>query len=272
MACLPATSKYALPCRAIVMQQQRRLNLSNAVSERAGVSVHTSDPMVFRVSNSAVSQTDFGARGGDPSRGVDMDLSTCVNRYGPAPAAVEALRSIEPADIVMHPYDAADRLIDLYRWATNVDNGAMLAGRGASEFIWAMGCELDHGRVHVPLPAYTDYLKAFPGRGFSLNGEQVLSIEQVDAALALGGVVIISNRHNPTGTHLDPDRLIASAVAHPDATLVVDESYVGFTPDPAGQSVMGCDIPHVVVLRSTSKFYGSPHRAPGSLGVLTATG
>ena len=26
---------------------------------------------------------DFGAQGGDPSRGVDMDLSTCVNRYGP---------------------------------------------------------------------------------------------------------------------------------------------------------------------------------------------
>jgi histidinol-phosphate/aromatic aminotransferase/cobyric acid decarboxylase-like protein len=211
---------------------------------------------VPRVSNSALPQADFGAQGGDPSRGVDMDLSTCVNRYGPAPAAIEALHSIEPADIVMHPYDAAERLIDLYRWATNVDNGAMIAGRGASEFIWAMGRELDHERVHVPLPAYTDYLKAFPGRGFSLNGEQVPSTEQIDGALALGGVVIISNPHNPTGTHLDPQRLIAAAVAHPDATLVVDESYVGFTPDPAGQSVMGCDVPNVVVLRSTSKFYG----------------
>ena len=82
------------------------------------------------------------------------------------------------------------------------------------------------------------------------------SIEQIDAALALGGVVIISNPHNPTGTHLDPQRLIAAAAAHPDATLVVDESYVGFTPDPAGRSVMGCDVPNVVVLRSTSKFYG----------------
>jgi len=44
---------------------------------------------------------DFGAQGGDPRRGVDMDLSTCVNRYGPAPAAIAALHAIEPADILL---------------------------------------------------------------------------------------------------------------------------------------------------------------------------
>jgi histidinol-phosphate/aromatic aminotransferase/cobyric acid decarboxylase-like protein len=80
---------------------------------------------------------DFGAQGGDPSRGVNMDLSTCVNRYGPAPAAIAALHSIEPADILLHPYEAA------------------------------------------------------------------------------------------------PAGLLAVAVAHPAATLVVDESYIDFTPDPS---------------------------------------
>ena len=74
------------------------------------------------------------------------------------------------------------------------------------------------------MPAYTDYLKAFPGRGFSLDGGQLPSIQQIDAALANGGVVIVSNPHNPTGTHLDRQGLIAAAAAHPAATLVVDES------------------------------------------------
>lgn len=46
---------------------------------------------------------DFDAQGGDPARGVSMDLSTCVNRYGPAPAAVAALHAIEPQDILLHP-------------------------------------------------------------------------------------------------------------------------------------------------------------------------
>lgn len=204
----------------------------------------------------AAARADFGAQGGDPSRGVDMDLSTCVNRYGPAPAAIAALHSIEAADILLHPYAAAERLVDLYRWATGAHGGAMIAGRGASEFIWAMGRGLDHADVAVPLPAYTDYLKAFPGRGFSMAGEQLPSIEQVNAALDLGGLVIISNPHNPTGALLDPKDLIAAAEAHPTATLVVDESYVGFTPDPIRWTALGCDAANLVVLRSTSKFYG----------------
>jgi histidinol-phosphate aminotransferase len=199
---------------------------------------------------------DFGAQGGDPARGVSMDLSTCVNRYGPAPAAVAALHAIEPPDILLHPYDAADRLKDVYAWATGVEADDLVAGRGASEFIWAMGREVDHATVAIPTPAYTDYLKAFPGRGFSRNREQMPSLEQVDAALTASALVIVSNPHNPTGTLLDRDGLIAVAADHPDSTLVVDESYINFTPDPAGMSVIGCDQPNVVVLRSTSKFYG----------------
>ena len=113
----------------------------------------------------ASSVLDFGAQGGDPTRGVTMDLSTCVNRYGPAPAALEALHAIGPQDILLHPYDAQRRLKEVYEWAADVDADDLLAGRGASEFIWSMGREVDHDDVLIPLPGYTDYLKAFPGRG-----------------------------------------------------------------------------------------------------------
>jgi len=210
-------------------------------------------PAPIRTDPSAL---DFGAQGGDPSRGVNMDLSTCVNRYGPPRAAIAALRDIEPADIMLHPYDAGPQLVELYRDATGVAHGEMIAGRGASEFIWAMGRELDRASVQVPTPAYTDYLKVFPGRGFNPSGVQVPSLDQIDAALNAAGVVIISNPHNPTGAYLDADGLIAVASAHPASTLVVDESYIDFTPDPSGWSVIGCDAPNVVVLRSTTKFYG----------------
>ena len=232
MPYFPASMRYALPYRAVEMRRRReQLALTHVIP------IRPPDP--------------FGAQGGDPARGVDLDLSTCVNRYGPAPAAIAALRALSPDAVQMHPYDAADRLIELYRWATGVPHGSMLAGRGASEFIWA-----DPSTVAVPMPAYTDYLKAFPGRGFSMAGEQLPTVEQVDAALASHDVVIISNPHNPTGVVLDPAELIAAADAHPAATLVVDESYVNFTRDPLGRSVLGCDAANVVVLRSTSKFYG----------------
>jgi histidinol-phosphate/aromatic aminotransferase/cobyric acid decarboxylase-like protein len=204
----------------------------------------------------SASALDFGAQGGDPARAVDMDLSTCVNRYGPAPAALDALQAIEPRDILLHPYDAGQRLKAAYEWATGVDGKDLLAGRGASEFIWAMGREVDHADAAIPLPGYTDYLKAFPGRGFSMGGEQMPSLEQVDAALETGRLVILSNPHNPTGVLLDREGLIAAAARHPQSTLVVDESYINFTPDPIGMTVIGCDQPNIVVLRSTSKFYG----------------
>ncbi|HEX8159404.1 MAG TPA: aminotransferase class I/II-fold pyridoxal phosphate-dependent enzyme [Solirubrobacteraceae bacterium] len=204
----------------------------------------------------ASSVLDFGAQGGDPTRGVTMDLSTCVNRYGPAPAALEALHAIGPQDILLHPYDAQRRLKEVYEWAADVDADDLLAGRGASEFIWSMGREVDHDDVLIPLPGYTDYLKAFPGRGYSLDGEQMPSLQQLDAALGIGRVVIVSNPHNPTGVLLDRDALVALAAAHPDSTLVVDESYINFASDPASRSVIGCEQPNIVVLRSTSKFYG----------------
>jgi histidinol-phosphate aminotransferase len=256
-----------MPYRAIAMRRERDMLLHAAeVAARPGsLTVVASSrpdrriddgPPATNLTRPVTDEGGFGAQGGDPRRGVDIDLSTCVNRYGPAPAAIAALQSISPADVLLHPYDAAERLVDLYRWATGVRDGGMIAGRGASEFIWAMGREVDPAEVHVPLPAYTDYLKAFPGRGFSLAGEQIPSVEQVDAALDQGGLVIISNPHNPTGTVLDPKDLVAAADAHRAATLVVDESYVNFTANPIRWSAIGCDVPNLVVLRSTSKFYG----------------
>ena len=267
MPYFPASQRYALPWRSIEMRRQKEMSAAAAevpvslgtpaaaASSQSDPRPHTGPP-ASELTRPETAQDGFGAQGGDPRRGVDMDLSTCVNRYGPAPAAIAALQSISPADILLHPYDAAECLVELYRWATGVQDGAMIAGRGASEFIWAMGREVHPADVHVPLPAYTDYLKAFPGRGFSVAGEQIPSIEQVDAALDQDGLVIISNPHNPTGTALDPGDLVASAGAHPAATLVVDESYVNFTADPIGWSALGCDVPNLVVLRSTSKFYG----------------
>lgn len=246
MPYFPASQRYSLPYRAIEMRRERALKLAGGAP--------TSDQR--GVARESRNDGGFGVQGGDPCRGVDMDLSTCVNRYGPAPAAVAALHSIPADEILLHPYDAAERIVDLYRWATGVTTGTMIAGRGASEFIWAMGREVDHADVHVPLPAYTDYLKAFPGRGFTVSGEQIPTAGQVGSALNSASVVIVSNPHNPTGTLLDPKELIATAEAHPRSTLVVDESYINFTSQPIEGSTLGCDVPNLVVLRSTSKFYG----------------
>jgi histidinol-phosphate/aromatic aminotransferase/cobyric acid decarboxylase-like protein len=198
---------------------------------------------------------DFGAQGGDPRRGVEIDLSTCVNFYGPPPAVLELLRGgVLPRDLQIHPYAAAEQMEATYARHLGVPASQLVAGRGTTEFIWALSREVRHATVAVPLPAYTDYLKAFPGRGFA--GEQIPSVEHVEAALAAASLVIISNPHNPSGVTLDPAALVAVARRHPSKILVVDESYVDFVPDPSAATVVGTDAENIVVLRSPSKFWG----------------
>jgi histidinol-phosphate/aromatic aminotransferase/cobyric acid decarboxylase-like protein len=207
-----------------------------------------------------VATDDFGAQGGDPRRmvdGVRVDLSTCVNFYGPPESVQDVLASVRPADLQIHPYAASERMEDLYSRCTGAPASQFVAGRGTTEFIWALSRQVPRTGVAVPLPAYTDYLKAFAGRSFArYEGEQCPTIEQLDAALDGHSLVIISNPHNPTGIALDPAALVDAAERHPLATLVVDESYVDFVSEPSRATVIGADVDNLVVLRSPSKFYG----------------
>ena len=91
----PASQRYSLPYRAIEIRRERQIKLA------AGVS--TSGQPHVALAPRSPANPGFGAQAGDPRRGVDMDLSTCVNRYGPAPAAVAALHSIPAAEMLMHP-------------------------------------------------------------------------------------------------------------------------------------------------------------------------
>ena len=203
---------------------------------------------------------DFGAQGGDPRRladGIRLDLSTCVNRYGPPPAARAVLCAVADRDLQIHPYAAADDVAAAYAAQLRVDVDQLVAGRGTTEFIWAFGRQVRHETVAVPLPAYTDCLKAFPGRGFAgTDPSTIPTLALVDEAMRRAGFVILSNPHNPSGVCLDRDGLLDVAAAHPRCTLVVDESYVDFLLDPNSATVAGRAGENVIVLRSPSKFYG----------------
>jgi len=186
-----------------------------------------------------------------------VDLATGLNRYGPPPAVLDALRSLTAADIALPPRRAAQRLEAAYARVLGVDPGELLAGRGPSEFLWDLGRIVPHHSVAVPLPAWGEVLEVFPGRGFSrYPGEQLPSVDQVDEALDTADLVVISNPQMPSGMALDRDGLLESARRHPASTLVVDESAVDFLPDPAAVTLVGAEVDNVIVLRSSAEFYG----------------
>jgi len=187
-----------------------------------------------------------------------LDLATGLNRYGPPPAVLDALRALSAGDLALPPRHAAARLEAAYARVVGVDPAELIAGRGPAEFLWDLGRMVPHHSVAVPLPAWGEVLDVFAGRGYSrFPGEREPSVDQVDAALDVAELVVISNPQMPTGLTLDRDGLLDVARRHPASTLVVDESAIDFLPNPAAATLVGTDADNVIVLRSSAEFYGT---------------
>lgn len=185
-----------------------------------------------------------------------LDLASGVNPYGPPEAVLAALGSLSPADVALHPFDAASRLQAAWGQVLGVDPGELRAGRGPSAFLWELSRLVPQHSVAVPLPACGEVLDVFPMRGF-WRGQRVPTVEQVDQALDVAELVVMANPQLPLGVSFDRDGLVEAARNHPVSTLVVDESAIDFLPDPAATSLVGADADNVIVLRSSAEFYGT---------------
>lgn len=201
--------------------------------------------------------TSLGQQGGD-TRGVDpsaLDLSSCVNRYGPHPEAARTLHALSEQVLVGHPYEAEEQLRGTYASYLGTTPDELVSSRGASGLIWALARGALRGRVVVPLPGYTEYVQAFP---------EQLRVDPREGAghrpeflgelLAQGKAVLFSNPHNPSGQRIRTRVLERLALDNPEGILVADESYIEFSQE--RDSLIGTQAENVVVLRSPSKFFG----------------
>jgi histidinol-phosphate aminotransferase len=199
-----------------------------------------------------------GRQGGDlRGRGpVQLDLSTCVNPYGPPDAILATLRNMPESAVRMHPYAAASDVEAAYGEHLGQPAAEFSAGRGASDLIWMLARQFDGKAAGLPLPGYTEFRRAFPrARPFG-GGPSTHPAEVLDEAMRACDVVIVSNPHNPTGQVIQQRDLADVALRHPASTLVVDESYMDFLADQPAETMVGCETDNVIVLRSPSKFWG----------------
>ena len=210
------------------------------------------------------------------------------NTVGPSPKVVEAIRAIPAEHYAIYPeYDGLRQAV--------VDS---LAGAEA-------GLEAAHvglfngvdGALHALFHAYGEpgqtLLTTAPTFGYysPCAGMQGMAIEAIPYRMpdfafpleelrgALEGaaadpirILLICNPNNPTGTRLEPQRILELAAAHPATLVVVDELYEAFTGDSVlppllqqarsrGESSRGVGDPfaahpNLVVLRSLAKTAG----------------
>ena len=200
----------------------------------------------------------LGRQGGDrQGRGrVDLDLSTCVNPYGPPGAVMAALRNLPESLVRLHPYEAASQVEQAYARYFSQPVDEFVSGRGASDLIWWLSQSFGDASIGLPMPTYTEFLRAFPQARALGGGPSTHTLEVIEDAMRTNDVVVLSNPHNPTGQVIRRDGLAGIARQYHLATLVVDESYIDFLPDGSDVTLIGCDLDNVVVLRSPSKFFG----------------
>jgi len=194
-----------------------------------------------------------------------LDFSSNVNLC-PMPDTVRVALQ-ESANLVGRYADPSARgLRSAAANAFGVAEDAVIAGNGSTELLYAIPRALRPRRVIALAPCYHDYWRAAEHAGAEAEGvlssddkEFVPDLDQLEMRMSGVDMLFLGNPNNPTGVVVPADSIRALATAVPHVTIVVDEAFVEFVPESVGASLLSARLPeNVVVLRSTSLFYGLP--------------
>ncbi|RJX29637.1 MAG: threonine-phosphate decarboxylase [Desulfarculus sp.] len=202
---------------------------------------------------------------GRPVREI-LDLSASLNPLGPPPGLTEAVQA--STELVCH---YPDRLCYDLRQALaaklGLDAACLLPGNGSTALIRMITRVLDLQQIMLLAPAFGEFGRslALAGRHFHyLIMRERNSFAPVEADLERvweeqPSAVILCNPVSPTGQLVAPDvldKLLAKAHRR-RAWVVVDEAFIDFAPPEARAWALSRvqDYPHLVVLRSMTKFY-----------------
>ena len=211
-----------------------------------------------------ISTVEHGGTGwaGLKDAGGLLDFSTCCNPYGP-PAEVR--RALRKADIASYPDPQSGELVKALSQKLGIPAANIMAGSGSTEIIrLATLAYLEAGdRVVIPSPTYGEYESAsrIAGAGvvkYKLREERDFKLD-MDGFISFARghnprAIFLCNPNNPSGQllpHGDVHRLVNS---FPHTLVILDEAYLGFTPDPGNAPAL-INKTNVLIIRSMTKDY-----------------
>ncbi|MGD9657233.1 MAG: threonine-phosphate decarboxylase CobD [Methylocystis sp.] len=177
-----------------------------------------------------------------------IDLSTGVNpRAYPLPQLADEVFTRLPDDDAFAALESAARRN--YGVPAGVD---IVAGGGTQAFIQLLPSVFPAKRVAVLGFAYAEHAACW-----AASGARVDVVETSDG-LADADAAVIVNPNNPDGRLLEPEEILsaASRMSQRDRLLIVDESFMDFTPEHSVARFANDKA--LVVLRSFGKAYGLP--------------
>ena len=213
-----------------------------------------------------------------------LDFSASINPLGPPDTAIAAIQAHLDA-IKAYPNPAYQHLRDALAEFHDIDSDWILPGNGAAELLTWIGQDLSKLDATVLMrPGFGDYLRALNAFGarvatcsldvetlFDQQGDNgdlhVRPIPSLDSVLSTAescaqapsqAGLLINNPHNPTGLLWTAEAIATCCKSF--SQVVVDEAFMDFLPPETQQSLISriADFPHLVILRSLTKFYSLP--------------
>jgi threonine-phosphate decarboxylase len=181
------------------------------------------------------------------------DFSASINPLGPAPGVRSAIcRTIDR--IQHYPEREPRRLREALAQKWNVHPDCILLGNGATELIFFLA-RVSESRISLAAPVFSEFHRAFPDA-------DIVSLHDSET-WPRNGVLVVTRPANPTGTTIALS-LLRRRLEQSREPLIVDESFLEFS-DSASASTLLLEFPHLIVLRSLTKFYALPGLRLGAM-------
>jgi threonine-phosphate decarboxylase len=136
-----------------------------------------------------------------------------------------------------------------------LDEAQILLGNGATDLIFFAARVLAHLPVTLALPVFSEFNRAFPAAEHA-------SLTDC-ATWPANGLLVVTRPANPTGWTLGLDT-IRSWLKTNRTYLLIDESFLEFSAQTSAATLIS-EYPHLMVLRSLTKFYALPGLRIGAL-------
>ena len=201
-----------------------------------------------------------------------VDFSASINPLGPSPHVWKAIAS--STHLLSHYpdpdcWDLRRALATFWR----IDPGHLVIGNGSTELIDALPRALGIHRLLVVQPTFSEYAAAMTragGQVLSLyanrNDHYSIPMDRLHRAIEAGrsagrsfDAVVLCHPNSPTGQACTGEEMVrlAKVAERQGRWLIIDESFADYCPDRS--IVRRARLwPHVLVLRSMTKFYGLP--------------
>jgi threonine-phosphate decarboxylase len=198
-----------------------------------------------------------------------IDFSASINPLGPPAAMSRAIRSALK-QIVHYPDPDCRKLRQELAQQCGMDPDMILVGNGSSELIHLLPRALRIKSALIIGPTFEEYARALLEAGSLVQyvhakQEQRFRpplqdvLERLSAKRSKFDAVFLCNPNNPTGQVMNRRALgeLAEVVERQQGWLIVDEAFVDYCQEQSVISLLK-EHPHMVVLRSLTKFYAMP--------------